>query len=51
MDIDPATELGEYAEHPGIPRKSYAGYKYPEDVNRWFSTAIGKEVFAVRSTV
>ena len=36
MDIDPEKDLGEYVEL----QRGYAGYKYPEEICRWFSIAI-----------
>ena len=45
MDIDPETELGELVDC----QKNYSGYKYPEEICRWFSVAIELEVIAIRS--
>ena len=45
MDIDPEAELGEYIQC----NNGYAGYKYPEDVCKWFSAAIDKDVVVLRS--
>ena len=46
MDINPEKDLtGEFIEC----MKGYAGYKYPEDVCKWFSAAIQKDVIAIRS--
>ena len=47
MDIDPEKDLGEYVEL----QRGYAGYKYPEEICRWFSIAIQKDVIAVRSSM
>lgn len=48
MDINPEKDLtGEYIE----VNKGYAGYKYPEDVNKWFATAIDADVVALRSSM
>ena len=50
LEINPATDMGEYVERETAKaRYSYAGYKFPEQVNKWFSVAINKEIFAVRS--
>ena len=45
MDIDPEKELGELIEC----NKGYAGFKYPDDVCKWFSAAIDKDVVVLRS--
>ena len=50
MDIDPKTELGEKVEIT-YKRWVFTGYKFPSDVNKWFSTAIEKEVFAIRAPI
>ena len=48
MDIDPEKDLtGEFIE----VNKGYAGYKYPEDVCKWFSIAIEEDVVALRSSM
>ena len=46
MDIDPEKDLtGEWV----AVNKGYAGYKYPEDVCKWFSAAVEEDVIAIRS--
>jgi len=52
MDIDPAKDLsGEFITgfKKGKAYKKYPGYKYPEDVCQWFSTAIDEDVVVLRS--
>ena len=46
MDINPATDLtSEWVD----ANERCSGYKYPEDVCKWFSTAIKREVIAIRA--
>ena len=44
LNEDPES-IGEFVEC----KKGYFGHKYPEKVNAWFSAAIEREVFAIRS--
>lgn len=32
-----------------VKGKKHEGYKYPENINEWFSAAIGKQVFAIHT--
>ena len=45
MDINPENDLGELIEC----QKGYSGYKYSEEICKWFSAAIGKDVIVIRS--
>ena len=47
MNINPETDLGAFA----VCKKGYAGYKYPDDVCKWLSIAIDKDVIAIRSSM
>ena len=52
MDVDAEAELGAYVElHRNQSKDQFGGYTYPEDVCRWFSVAIGKEVIAVKAAL
>ena len=47
MNINPETDLGALT----VCKKGYSGYRYPDDVNKWISTAIDKDVIAIRSSM